>query len=467
MEDDQERRFQNAPQACPFSNASVSKLLVLCGAPLGTFMSNPAIRCYHMAKELALEFDVVLMSPERADADLEGVEVVTAPAERNRLEAAIEGFDVVVAQKLPLATMRRLARTQQRVIYDLHVPFLSESLGYFGSGGGSYAEQMLWESAALGQRFALATGNAFICASERQRDLWIGVLAGLGRIDLDLYQRDRNLRDLIDVVPVGLDPEPPSNSGPVLKGVQPGIGEESRVLLWTGGIWHWFDPFTVIRAVARVAERRDDVRLVFLGVEDLADPTMATARRAVDLARSLGLLDRIVFFRQGWVPYGERHGFLLEADIAVTAHFDTLETRYAFRTRMLDHFWAGLPTLATRGDVLADLVASRGLGRALDVEDVDGWVDAIEQLLTDERERDEIRRRLERVREELAWPRVVAPLTRLAKVPGSPVSVPRAATAMAAEDLRLRFRASLALGGPRALLRRQGAKLFQRTGLSD
>ena len=53
------------------------------------------------------------------------------------------------------------------------------------------------------QRAALASGDAFVCASERQRDLWLGALLALGRIDPDAYAADPSLRSLIDVVPFG------------------------------------------------------------------------------------------------------------------------------------------------------------------------------------------------------------------------------------------------------------------------
>ena len=102
----------------------------------------------------------------------------------------------------------------------------------------------------LTQEVALATGDAFVCASEKQRDFWLGALRARGRLDRALYERDPSLRTLIDVVPFGIDPEPPE-PGPAIRGVVPGIGADDRILLWPGGIWNWFDPLTVIRAVAR------------------------------------------------------------------------------------------------------------------------------------------------------------------------------------------------------------------------
>ena len=140
------------------------------------------------------------------------------------------------------------------------------------------------------------------------------------------------------------------------------------MLLWPGGIWNWFDPLTVIDAVAELARRRDDVRLFFLGLRHpnphvAGDGSGAAGRRTC--RGSSDCADRVVFFNEDWVPYEQRGAYLLEADLGVSAHFDDLESRFAFRTRLLDCFWAGLPVVTTSGDSLGDLVERRGLGRTV------------------------------------------------------------------------------------------------------
>ena len=45
-------------------------------------------------------------------------------------------------------------------------------------------------------------------------------------------------------------------------------------------------------------------------------------------------------------------------------HRPGLETEFAFRTRVLDHLWAGLPTVGTAGDVLVDRLAAAGRRRS-------------------------------------------------------------------------------------------------------
>lgn len=439
------------------------KLLLVSVGDVGSTMSGPGIRYFHFAQELSSEFEVTLVTPNQPDVLLEGVKIVSAgtisAAELSRM---LDDSDVIVAQKLPLQAMRHAARTRKPVVYDLYVPFLSEQLAMLDAEMTGPADVLFHESSMLQLRFALETGSAFVCASERQRDFWLGMLGAVGRIDLERYRDDPNLRNVIDVVPFGVASQPPTHHNQVLKGVVPGIGENDRVLLWAGGIWNWFDPLTPIRAIGRIAKNRDDVKLFFLGQRHPQVPEMATTRAAVDLADALHLLDRFVFFNNGWTPYAERESFLLEADVGVSAHYDNLETRYAFRTRLLDYFWAGLPTITTRGDVLGQLVADRDLGRVLGPEDVDAWKKAIEELVDDVAERGRIAGLLAAVREELSWARVVGPLVRLVRnAQFVPLARSRTIT-FAAQELWLRSRTSLRLGGPTAALRRQ---LPRRRGL--
>ena len=409
------------------------RIVVVANDHVGSRMAGPGIRYLNFARELRNEGDVTLVVPFETDLEPEGFELVVAdvwdPTEMNR---AVAGADCIVAQRLPVPAMRALARTRSRRIYDLAAPLHIENLALDVRQGVGRQPAEAAELNRLTQEVVLLTGDAFVCASETQRDFWLGALLQLGRVDHGRFGRDPDLRDLIDVVPFGIDAEPPRSSQPVLKGVVAGIGETDRVLLWPGGIWNWFDPLTVIDAVAELAGRRADVRLVFLGMRHPNPhvPEMQTARRAVERAGELGLRDRVVFFREGWVPYEERGAYLLESDVGVSAHVAGLESRFAFRSRLLDCFWAGVPVVATVGDTLGDLVERRGLGRGVAPGDVRAWVEALETLLDDDAAYEAARRAIAAVRGEFLWPRAVTPLRRLVPESGRPV--PRRRTAAAA-----------------------------------
>jgi glycosyltransferase involved in cell wall biosynthesis len=236
-------------------------------------------------------------------------------------------------------------------------------------------------------------------------------LAGL--IDVERYRADPTFRSYVEVVPFGLPDRPPARSQPVLKGVWPGIDAEDEVLLWAGGVWRWLDAITPIRAVERLRSGGRRVHLVFLGIgrpQLKGADVPSSADEAVAFATERGLEGACVHFNRGWVPYAERDAYLLESDVGVCAHHDHLEARFSFRTRVLDHFWAGLPSVVSGGDAIGDLVDRRGLGRAVAPGDDEDFALACAQLLDDRDAHAAAARRVRELAPSLRWSEVAKPL---------------------------------------------------------
>jgi glycosyltransferase involved in cell wall biosynthesis len=242
-----------------------------------------------------------------------------------------------------------------------------------------------------------------------------------------VYDQDSTLRRLIDVVPYGVQPGRPQHSRQVLKGVVPGIRETDKVLIWNGLLVEWFDAKTVIRAMAEVSRVRDDVKLFFLGLQHPDYVTSVEAqpvREAMDLCKELGVYERSVFFNVGWTPYNDIGNYLSEADIGVCAGFDNIETRYAFRTRFVDLFWAELPIVCTSGDVLAERVERDPLGISVPPGDAQAFADAILRLVDDHDFYERCRSNMPAIKEELSWERVLAPLVEFCRS-GESIAAPK------------------------------------------
>ena len=216
-------------------------------------------------------------------------------------------------------------------------------------------------------------------------------------------------------MPFGLPAEPPVPAGPVLRRHFPAIGADDPVVVWGGGVYDWFDPVSLVRAVDVVRGPIPNVRLVFLGMNN-PNPDIAEMARAVELqglSDELELTGSTVFFNDEWVPYEAWGSYLLDADVAVSIHLDNLETRFSFRTRILDYLWARRPMILTAGDPLGDLVAARGLGITVAPGDVDAIVDALGRLLTDGLPHADFAPTVA----QFQWPAVAEPLAALALTP--------------------------------------------------
>jgi hypothetical protein len=386
---------------------------------VGRQMAGPGIRYFHLARVLSQEFEVRLAAPDemRASVPDHGFRVVQYTRRKWASVAPwVNWAEIVVFPSDIASDFPQLSEADAFLVVDGYDPLLAEWLALNPSQV-PQEQDAQWRQRMrdLGQQYLM--GDFFLCASERQRDWWLGALEANGRVNPYTFGDDPSFRRLIDAVPFGLPKERPLSSEGVLRRIWPAIAPEDKVVLWGGGLWPWLDPLTAIRAMARVWKHRQDVRLIFPGTKH-PNPWMegipTHSEEARQMARRLGLADKGVFFGE-WIPYGEWANVLLESDVALALHYDTLETRLAFRSRMLDYIWAELPIVATRGDATSDLVEAYHLGTVVDFEDVDGVAEAILGLL--ELSQDALREQFAEARETLTWEHAAQPLVEFCRHP--------------------------------------------------
>lgn len=426
-------------------------------------MAGPAIRAFNIAQELSRAgHDVTLISTASCDIRPEGF--LARASGWPGLRAAIGAAEVVVLQGYVTYRAPWLLSSDKVLVVDLYDPLHLEQLEQLGDRR-PLERQALLDLTVRVLNEQLVRGDFFLCASEEQRHLWLGHLGALGRINPLVYEADPTLRSLIDVVPFGLPATPPVRTRPAIRGVLDGIGPDDKVVLWAGGVYNWFDPITLVHAVAKVAHSRGDVRLFFLGMKHPNPdvPEMAVAWETRKVSDELGLTGRHVFFNDGWVAYDDRQNYLLDADVGVSTHFDHLETTFSFRTRILDYLWAALPVVATEGDTFGRLVAAEGLGAAVAERDVDGLAAALTSLLYDEVAAARARRNVERVRDRFTWPNALERLLafcaephRAADASADRERIVKRAVMPANPAWRMLVRAALLVrqGGPRLVVTR-------------
>jgi GT2 family glycosyltransferase len=393
------------------------RVLVLTGDTLAARMAGPAIRALQISKELAKEHEVTLATT--AGCDLRRGDMRTVQIPSQQAMADLERWaDVIVFQGYLMHEYPVLRTSKKPIVVDMYDPFHLEQLEQARDLGEQRRRDVV-QSATAVLNEQILRGDFFLCASEKQRDFWLGQMAGLGRVNPAVYDRDETLGSLISVVPFGVEDEPPVATGRAVKGVIPGIAEDDKVILWGGGIYNWFDPLTLIRAMALVQGKVPNARLLFMGVKhpNPAVPEMRMAVQARDLARELGLLDSTVIFNHTWVPYDERQNFLLESDIGVSTHLDHVETAFSFRTRILDYIWTSLPIVCTQGDSLATLVEQRQLGRTVPAGDPEALATVLVDLLTDDALSATFRANLAGIVPEYRWSQVLKPLVAYCRDP--------------------------------------------------
>lgn len=401
-----------------------TRLLIVTPDFLGRRMAGIALRHWEFARALSKEFEVALVTDAPAEIEPEGFQVVTSKGGED-FAALVVWSDVILVQGDRLAIYPMLKGAGKPLIVDLICPNHLEELERVRlaeSGNPSpdaSSEHHQQHTLVLDRNCdQLRIGDFFICGGETQKDFWLGMLSALNRINPYTYNGDQAMNTLVNIVPFGIPSRPPEHTRRVLKGVRSGIGEDDIVLLWDGGIWDWFDPLTVIHAVSRLSKHRDDLKLVFMGVRHPRPgaPFPRMAEKAFELARALGTYETSVFFTESWVPYEERGDYLLEADIGIICQMDHLETRFAFRTRVLDYLWAGLPIISSRGDCLSRDIERYEMGQVVEVGDVAGWEEAILRMTSREL-RERCSANVREYGKDLHWEKVVRPIAEFCRHP--------------------------------------------------
>lgn len=396
----------------------MTKVAICTGDLIGPSMSGPAIRAGEIAAALAPHCDVRLVTTQPASevgAASAAFETLIA-AKRDELSKIAGWADVILLQGYVLDRHPWLVRADVVIVVDLYDPFHLEQLERGRSTGEPLRTLDVADTVGV-LNHQMRRGDFFICASERQRDFWIGHLAAVGRVNPANYERDPGLRRLIDVVPFGTSVETPVRKAPAGPVVEAG-SDEFRIV-WGGGLYPWYDVESLLHAVAKVAVSHPRIRLI-LPTGRHPNPAVNEAPyvgRVRQLSDDLGLTGKQVTFLEEWVPYDQRSSLLVDAQLGVSVHRAGVETDFAFRTRILDYIWAGLPILATAGDELAEMIRRESMGLVVPPGDVRAIAAGLERLITDGAFREECGRNARAASPQLSWPRAVAPLLAFCQTP--------------------------------------------------
>jgi glycosyltransferase involved in cell wall biosynthesis len=339
----------------------------------------------------------------------------------------VSHYDVVIGMSFPMSVvLASIVRSRPLLVLDFFSQFHFEWMEV-GRDLFRGLHRAAWTRA--GQMYAnlqLLAADFTVCANERQRDAYLGVMASLGLLTPRTYDQDTTLRRLIDVLPHGVRPEPFPEGNFGIKGAYPGIEKGDKVLLWLGGILYWYDPVSLLRALARVRVKHPEVKLLFLGTNYPGEGKLGQGVRlqqAIDESKRLGLFENGVYFHFPWLPHEEVVRFLQDSDIAVTTYFTNAETLFAHRTRFQDYIWARLPVICTEGDILAEEIDRRGWGIACPEGDEDAIYAAIMRLVEDEAFYLSCRQGLAAATNEMSWEEAMSPLVRFLSRAGGPAPI--------------------------------------------
>jgi len=339
-----------------------------CEDVVGRRMAGPGIRAVELSRRLAARHRVTLVAEGAGELEDE-------PFGTSRdLGAVLRDSDAFIAQGFGFP-LPHLLRFGGRLLLDLYDPVQLEQLARMDPH--PTAEQIVQVGYVRRRlQYLIRRADHVLCASRPQRAHWLGWMGACGRLSPQALAGDPEASRLLAVVPFGLPEAPPrKGDSPLRRAIE--AAPEDRIAFWSGGLWDWMDPALAVRAAAIARKRVPRLELALLAGQrpGNAAPPMRAAAQEARAAAGPG-----VHFVDAWVPYEDRGAWLLDADLAVSAHRPSLEAELAYRTRLLDCLWAGLPAACTAGDVLAMDGEREGWARAAPAGDAEALADAMVAL---------------------------------------------------------------------------------------
>lgn len=393
---------------------TVKKVLVVSHDTVGAKMAGPGMRYHQIAMELSKHFEVTLAAFKRdyvAD-QRPGLPYETKFIEPRHFQRQFDEVDAIVALKLEPAMVDYAKRNGKLLVFDVYTPVPVEDLI-----SRAYSEEKIIKTDDLFfadtlklYRLLLHSGDFFLCSNERQRDFWISFAFGAGLITPSTYREDPiDAHFAITGMGTDLSEKVDASAHKLRKKIK--AKPDDVLLVWTGGIWNWFDARLAVEAMDQLRDK-PQIKLVFLATKHPNDDIQAMSEGGLARAKAeeLGLLDKSVFFIDGWLPYDERLEYFADADAAVFFHKSPLEAEFSHRTRVLDHILVGLPTVCSRGDYLSEVIEQRGLGLTIEPGDLPAAVKAFAEI-AEKKRREAIRKNILAVRSDFSWEISLRPLT--------------------------------------------------------
>lgn len=347
----------------------MTRVAVVSSEPIRPRMGGIGVRYLEIVRHLrARGHEVLLLSPAGVAESraCEPGDIEIRPFDRTRLAADLAGSDCAIAQG-QLANDLLLSAPPFPVAVDFYDPYLVENLHYGASLGldpyrNDHASWVL----------QLSRGDFFLCASEEQRLFYLGFLAAVGRVNPHRVRDDADLRLLIDVVPFGVPESLPPHE-PVLETAPAG-----RRRLLFGGLYDWYDPWTLLTALEDLQGPDWELLLVRSPNPESTPQRLFSEVESHCIGRGWwGSRVRAI----DWIPAERRFDLLAEVDLMVAPHRATLETELALRTRFLDALVAGCPVITTAGGTVSRLLETHSAGWVVPPGDAQTLTAALAEVL--------------------------------------------------------------------------------------
>lgn len=382
----------------------MTKILFIIDCPLTSKMPSGAIRYFELSKCLSKKYEVSLAA-EYIEKDFippKNVGLIKEPAfinfnlgikiklpNKSFIKKAAD-YDVIITQGRIASALKLFPLIKDKLILDLYAPWYIEDLVSKEKSNHTINMKTI--------KGLLSSANYFLCANERQKQMYLGMMLLSGKKDPILHEK-------IGVAPLGIEKYFPKDNKDRTRKLYKNTNKNDKIILWWGGLWDWLDSETVVKAAEKVLKERNDIKFVFYGKSTYGSEKNISAKaiKTMETAKKLGLLEKNVFFYNEWTDYNSRFEVLREADAGIVSHYNSIETIFSARTRAMDFFWAKLPIITADFDLVAEDVKKYKMGAVFSPQNPEDLAAKILDLFKSDDSLKEAKKNIEVFRVNIFW----------------------------------------------------------------
>ncbi len=381
----------------------MSKIIMFSTSPLSKngLTSAPSIRILEIAKALQKKGHKVKVVEKNGLKLKTDNGVIIEPWTKKFEKTINNDFDIALVNIWCNETSF-LNNIKIPIIADLSTPTMLEAEIYFSHTFNKITDHQskhFQEDFLIPSMNLIEKSDMFICANERQKWYYYGILQSLGRIG-----PYNNGEDIILTIPFGINRNENKKIKKDIWKKEPKL-KNKKIILWPGGFFPWFDPQTAIKAIFEISKERKDVVLVFVGSYNPLVPKSFIYKNfklAKDLAKKINVLDKQVFFFD-WLKLEEKNAMYNDIEAVLITHKKNLETDFSFRTRTIDAIGFGIPIITTKGDVLAEKINQKNIGITINPGNINDVKEAILKVIDDEELKKRVSKEQKNILKEYSW----------------------------------------------------------------
>jgi hypothetical protein len=350
---------------------------------IGSNMAGPGIRSLAIAEGLCKDFDITLSIDENSQPDCinKSVKVIHESVVEWDSCEYFKQFDTAILPGSQRLKTNLPSPFPIPLVVDIYDPFVLENLELLADKPKSIRDYEYSRHLKALLEMILS-GDRFLVTSDRTADFFNGMMTAWGVIN-PISSKELLPEEMIINLPFGIPDDPIEQfSSDLPSDLVSRISQKDKLILWAGGLWDWLDPMSLVESMPQILDTYLDAMLLFTGYKHPNPhvPIMKMATDCIDKAKKIKLFDNRIIFRE-WTPYVERIPILKRTSLGVSLHKRHLETKYSFRTRLMDYIWGSIPMVLSEGDYLSGKLIDMNVAEPVSMSDKNSVANAVIKML--------------------------------------------------------------------------------------